>query len=91
MDFDAFDLCTPELQKKLLPMREKFKEIEDKKVEEALVMADKKAKDNNAPEIAVTKLPYCFENGKFIICIFSKKNKKYINFYLLFFSCRFGF
>ncbi|XP_030383414.1 ubiquitin carboxyl-terminal hydrolase 14 [Scaptodrosophila lebanonensis] len=33
IDFDAFELCTPELQKKLCPMREKFKEFEDKKMD----------------------------------------------------------
>ena len=29
IDFDAFDLCSPELQEKLTPMRTKFKEVED--------------------------------------------------------------
>ncbi|XP_077991182.1 ubiquitin carboxyl-terminal hydrolase 14-like [Glandiceps talaboti] len=38
---DVFDLCTPELQKKLTPVREKFQEIEDKKVEE-----EQKAKES---------------------------------------------
>ncbi|XP_034097704.1 ubiquitin carboxyl-terminal hydrolase 14 [Drosophila albomicans] len=33
MDFDAFELCTPELQQKLCPMRAKFKEVDDKKME----------------------------------------------------------
>ncbi|EDW88790.1 ubiquitin carboxyl-terminal hydrolase 14 [Drosophila yakuba] len=33
MDFDAFELCTPELQNKLCPMRSKFKDLEDKKME----------------------------------------------------------
>ncbi|XP_070555523.1 ubiquitin carboxyl-terminal hydrolase 14-like [Ptychodera flava] len=33
-NLDVFDLCTQELQKKLTPVREKFKEIDDKKVEE---------------------------------------------------------
>ncbi|XP_071483761.1 ubiquitin carboxyl-terminal hydrolase 14-like [Diadema antillarum] len=35
MTLDMFDLCTPELQEKLVPAREKFKALEDKKVEEA--------------------------------------------------------
>lgn len=30
IDFDAFELCTPELQNKLCPMRAKFKEHDDK-------------------------------------------------------------
>lgn len=37
MSLDVFDLCTEELQQKLMPVRTKFKEIEDKKVEEAAV------------------------------------------------------
>ncbi|GBN07618.1 Ubiquitin carboxyl-terminal hydrolase 14 [Araneus ventricosus] len=35
LDLDMFEMCTEELQAKLTPMREKFKIIEDKKVEEA--------------------------------------------------------
>ncbi|MFH4983791.1 hypothetical protein AB6A40_010500 [Gnathostoma spinigerum] len=31
---DMFDMCTPELQSKLKPMRDAFKEDEDKKVEQ---------------------------------------------------------
>uniref|UniRef100_A0A1I7YIL1 Ubiquitin carboxyl-terminal hydrolase n=1 Tax=Steinernema glaseri TaxID=37863 RepID=A0A1I7YIL1_9BILA len=34
MVLDVFDMCTPELQAKLLPMREQFKAYEDKKVEQ---------------------------------------------------------
>lgn len=30
IDFDAFELCTPDLQNKLCPMRSKFKDHEDK-------------------------------------------------------------
>ncbi|EDV98878.1 ubiquitin carboxyl-terminal hydrolase 14 [Drosophila grimshawi] len=33
IDFDAYELCTPELQNKLSPMRSKFKDHEDKKVD----------------------------------------------------------
>ncbi|XP_055371484.1 ubiquitin carboxyl-terminal hydrolase 14 [Condylostylus longicornis] len=32
LDFDVFEMCTPALQKKLTPMREKFKEVEDRKL-----------------------------------------------------------
>lgn len=35
LDLDVFELCTQELQNKLTPMRAKFKEMEDRKVEEA--------------------------------------------------------
>lgn len=37
LSLDVFDLCTEKLQQKLMPIRAKFKEIEDKKVEEAAV------------------------------------------------------
>lgn len=46
MDFDAFELCSAELQEKLAPMRSKFKEYEDKLVEEAAKGKDV-VKDNN--------------------------------------------
>ncbi|XP_034938958.1 ubiquitin carboxyl-terminal hydrolase 14 [Chelonus insularis] len=61
MEFDAFDLCSPELQKKLMPMREKFKEMEDKKVAEAQNLADKKA-TSDALEKAVKREPFWFED-----------------------------
>ncbi|GIY67412.1 ubiquitin carboxyl-terminal hydrolase 14 [Caerostris darwini] len=35
LELDVFELCSEELQAKLTPMRAKFKEVEDKKVEEA--------------------------------------------------------
>ncbi|XP_069680019.1 ubiquitin carboxyl-terminal hydrolase 14 [Periplaneta americana] len=35
LEFDAFELCSSELQQKLTPMRARFKEYEDKRVEEA--------------------------------------------------------
>lgn len=31
MKLDMYDFCTPELQEKLLPIRMKFKEVEDRK------------------------------------------------------------
>ncbi|CAG0880913.1 unnamed protein product [Darwinula stevensoni] len=33
LDLDVFDLCTPELQSRLTPMRTRFKEVEDKMAE----------------------------------------------------------
>ncbi|KAF7995458.1 hypothetical protein HCN44_006565 [Aphidius gifuensis] len=61
LDFDAYELCTPELQNKLTPMRDRFKAIEDKKVEDALNIKDKKPKGEET-EIAVKKEPFWFEN-----------------------------
>ncbi|XP_011313663.1 ubiquitin carboxyl-terminal hydrolase 14 [Fopius arisanus] len=61
MEFDAYDLCTPQLQAKLLPMREKFKALEDKKVEEAQSLREKKGKGKNEPEEDnVRKEPFSF-------------------------------
>jgi ubiquitin carboxyl-terminal hydrolase 14 len=36
MSVDMYDLCTPELQAKLQPARDKFKELEDKIAEEMI-------------------------------------------------------
>lgn len=47
MEFDAYELCSRELQDKLTPMRLKFKEYEDKLVEEAAQGKDKPKKDDN--------------------------------------------
>ena len=35
MNLDVFDLCSDKLQQKLIPMRDKFKALEDKKMEQA--------------------------------------------------------
>ncbi len=32
MKLDMYDFCTPELQEKFLPIRKKYKEVEDKKI-----------------------------------------------------------
>ena len=66
MILDAFDLCTKELQEKLVPMREKFKELEDKAADEKLKNKDKdplkdKIKKNT------TKIPYSFADGMLLV------------------------
>lgn len=59
LDFDAFELCTSELQQKLIPMREKFKEVED-----SLVTKSREVKNqNNESKENKTKEPYWFEDG----------------------------
>lgn len=70
LEFDAFELCSPELQQKLVPVREKFKELEDKQVEEARNIKDKRNKGDGT-EKKTKPEPFCFENGK-EIKIFSK-------------------
>jgi len=59
MILDLYELCTPELQKKLMPMRDKFKEQEDKKVHQATEIAMKGTKKK---EKKTNKLPYAFED-----------------------------
>lgn len=59
IEFDSFDLCAPELQEKLLPMRNKFKELEDA----AVLEKDKiKSKNDKVVEVKKKALPYSFEN-----------------------------
>lgn len=62
LEFDAFELCSPELQQKLIPVRDKFKELEDKQVEEARNLKDKRNKDDK--EMKTKQEPFSFENGK---------------------------
>lgn len=61
MEFDAFDLCTSELQEKLAPARGKFKELEDALVETS---AKEKTKGDNSKVQKKDKkyAPYWFEN-----------------------------
>ena len=37
LQLDVFDLCSPELQQKLIPMRDRFKEEDEKQIEKARV------------------------------------------------------
>ncbi|XP_053972234.1 ubiquitin carboxyl-terminal hydrolase 14 [Hylaeus anthracinus] len=57
LEFDAFELCSSELQSKLTPMREKFKEYEDSLVEESRNVKDNKNKGNNKK---MKQLPFWF-------------------------------
>lgn len=62
IEFDAFELCSPELQQKLVPMREKFKEIEDAKVEQAAIKAKDKSAVGDGGKVKTKTLPYSFED-----------------------------
>jgi ubiquitin carboxyl-terminal hydrolase 14 len=62
IDFDAFDLCTPELQEKLAPVRAKFKELEDAQVEAASKEKNKSKGDGKANEVEKKYAPYSFED-----------------------------
>lgn len=62
LEFDAFELCTSELQNKLVPMREKFKEYEDTLVEESCNTKTKDKGDSAKKEMR--KEPFWFKDGK---------------------------
>lgn len=51
LEFDVFELCSSELQNKLIPMREKFKEHEDRLVEESRNIKDRKDKTDNKKKV----------------------------------------
>nr|QBH73746.1 hypothetical protein [Orthoderella ornata] len=62
LEFDAFELCSTELQQKLTPMRTRFKEFEDKRVEEAQKQQDKGEKGDGNSKTKTKQLPFSFEN-----------------------------
>ncbi|KAF5274812.1 hypothetical protein FQR65_LT00395 [Abscondita terminalis] len=61
LDFDAYELCSSELQDKLTPMRLKFKELEDAQVE-AAAKGQIKSKGDAKSKEPTKVLPYWFEN-----------------------------
>lgn len=65
MEFDAFELCTSEMQKKLMPMRAKFKEQEDAAV---LAKEQLKSKNEKLIEKKTKRVPYSFDDGKLCKC-----------------------
>lgn len=66
VEFDAFDLCTKDLQEKLLPMRNKFKEVEDA----AVAAKDEiKFKGDKPVEKKTMAQPFSFDDGKYLLNI----------------------
>lgn len=59
MSLDVYDLCTPELQAKLQPARDKFKELEDKKAEE-MIQNKALGKTGDQPAKPTKEEPYWF-------------------------------
>jgi len=61
MSLDVFDLCTPALQERLKPMRNKFKAEEERKLEKkmAAVQSGVKPMETDAKK---TTFPYSFED-----------------------------
>ncbi|CAH0590449.1 unnamed protein product [Chrysodeixis includens] len=62
LELDVLELCSPELQERLAPMRSKFKELEDAKVEASLSARNKNHGDSRKEVKNKTALPYWFEN-----------------------------
>jgi len=67
LELDVYELCRPELQEKLLPMRDKFKEIEDKMVETSLKSKEK----GDAKKEDLIDQPFSFPDGSSIFLLFS--------------------
>ncbi|XP_049876628.1 ubiquitin carboxyl-terminal hydrolase 14 [Pectinophora gossypiella] len=61
LELDVFELCSPELQERLAPMRSKFKELEDASVETSLSSRNKNHGDSKK-DSNKTVLPYWFED-----------------------------
>ena len=64
MLLDVYELCSEELQQKLLPMRTHFKAWEDLKAEEARVPVNK-ATEKAEEKKDLPCVPYCFDDGEF--------------------------
>lgn len=62
IDFDAFELCTPELQTKLSPIRAKFKEVEDAELERNLKGKHKTKAQLETEKPKTIPQPYCFDD-----------------------------
>lgn len=63
IEFDAYELCTPELQEKLTPMRTKFNEIANAEVERTLKGKNKSKAELEKEKPKTVPQPYCFEDG----------------------------
>ncbi|ENN74687.1 hypothetical protein HUJ04_004806 [Dendroctonus ponderosae] len=61
IEYDAYELCTPELQEKLTPVRSKFKELEDALVENPAAK-EKKSKGDGKTSEETRYAPYWFED-----------------------------
>ncbi|XP_012255337.2 ubiquitin carboxyl-terminal hydrolase 14 [Athalia rosae] len=59
LDFDAFELCSTDLQTKLTPMRDRFKEYEDSLLEESRTVKNKDDKGDGLKK-NVEQHPYWF-------------------------------
>lgn len=62
LELDVYELCSPELQERLTPMRNKFKELEDAAVETSLSSGNKSQGDSRKAMENKRVVPYWFEN-----------------------------
>ncbi|XP_028163286.1 ubiquitin carboxyl-terminal hydrolase 14 isoform X3 [Ostrinia furnacalis] len=62
LDLDVYELCSPELQERLAPMRAKFKEVDDANVESSLTAKNKPHGDSKKESKNKRVMPYWFEN-----------------------------
>ncbi|KAL1129603.1 hypothetical protein AAG570_012548, partial [Ranatra chinensis] len=63
LDLDVFDLCTPSLQTQLTPMRAKFKELEDKEVDESTKKKGLQQQSESGGKKKTKEEPYWFPDG----------------------------
>ncbi|KAI8420307.1 hypothetical protein MSG28_008836 [Choristoneura fumiferana] len=62
VELDVYELCTPELQERLTPMRNKFKELEEASIESALNTKNKNHGDSKKDTRPKKAMPYAFED-----------------------------
>ncbi|XP_073994166.1 ubiquitin specific protease 14 isoform X2 [Rhodnius prolixus] len=64
MEFDAYDLCTPELQAQLMPMRDRFKDEEERRLKVATQLKDSALSSRN-DNVEPSKTSYISEPFSF--------------------------
>lgn len=68
MKLDVYEMCSASLQEKLLPIRQKFKQVEDQKlIQKAKEMTEGATlglRQHNAAEMKVEYEPFSFPDGK---------------------------
>lgn len=88
LEFDVFELCSSELQTKLTPMREKFKEYEDRLVEESRNIINRKDKTESKKK--VKQEPFSFPDGNKVIQRL-EINRKLICLYCHIYCCNYRY
>lgn len=63
IDFDAFELCTPALQERLVPMRTRFKEFDDAELVRQAKLKEKHRGDA-VEKVETREQPFSFDDGE---------------------------